>query len=283
MPARADTGNPVPVVASFSIIADWLHIVGGDRIEVVTLVGADADAHAFRATPAQVRSVAAARLIFVNGLGFEGWLQRLLTASGSHAPVVKLSRGVSTMVSTSANTSGPTTNDPHAWHAVPNAMVYVSNIADALCTIDATGCKDYRARALNYVAELVELDAEIRKRFASVPPAQRKVITSHDAFGYLAREYGVEFLAAQGASTATEASAGHIAELITWAKQHRTPMFLENVADPRLLQQIGRETGHDPTARLYSDALSTPQGPAGTYVELMRYNTKTLFSAMLGE
>ena len=279
----SENGTRLPVIASFSIIADWLRMVGGDRVAVVSLVPADADAHVFRATPAHVRAVAAAKLIFVNGLGFEGWLQRLLTATGHHAPVIVLSEGVALLETQSGNFSGRPTSDPHAWHSVPNAMIYIDNITAALCSTDPAGCRHYRERANTYTAELVDLDAQIRARFASVPPSRRTVIASHDAFGYLAREYSVRFLAAQGSSTGTESAAGHIADLITWAKQHRTPMFLENVANPRLLQQIGRETGYEPAARLYSDALSGEDGPAGTYLELMRYNAEVLVSAMRGE
>lgn len=281
--ARAEAVRPIPVVASFSIVADWVRVIGGESVDVLSLVPRDADSHVFRPTPRHVRAVAAARLIVVNGLGFEGWLQRLLSAADPHAPIVEASAGIDGLRLGESDLSTRKTFDPHAWHSVPNAIVYVRNITEALCAVDAPGCDDYRARAHAYVEKLRALDSELRARFGAVPPGRRTVVTSHDAFGYLAREYGVEFLAVQGASTDTEAAAGHVAALITEARRRHLPMFLENVANPRLLQQIGRETGHDPNVRLYSDALSQPDGPAGTYVAMMRYNTNALVSAMLDE
>lgn len=281
--ANNQTSTALPVIASFSIIADWLRVIGGERLAVVSLVPPDGDAHVFRATPAHVREIAAARLVFINGLGFEGWLERLLTSADRQVTVVTLSNGVALRKIDAGGFSARAVADPHAWHSVPNAIVYVRNIYAALCKADAQGCAEYEARTEAYIAELQALDEQIRARIASVPPERRVAIVSHDAFGYLAQEYGVRFLAAQGASTGAESAAGHIARMIQWAKQHRTPMFLENVADPRLLQQIGRETGRDPSVKLYSDALSGPHGPASTYLQLMRYNTDTLVSAMLAD
>ena len=173
--------------------------------------------------------------------------------------------------------------DPHAWQSIANAEIYVKNVAAALCAADSGDCAAYEANAAAYASELKAIDASIKAGFAAVPVERRKVITTHDAFGYFARAYGVEFLAPLGVSTEAEASAGDVASLIEQIrKEGLTAIFLENISDPRLIKQIASETGVRPGGELYSDALSPPDGPAFTYADMMRHNATLLQSAMLG-
>jgi zinc/manganese transport system substrate-binding protein len=268
--------EPLRVVASFSILGDLVAQVGGEHVEVRTLVGPNGDAHVYEPTPADARDVAAAGLVVVNGLGFEGWLDRLIEASGYGGPVAVTSDSVRPI-----DVSGDI--DPHAWQSVANAEIYVKNIAAALCAADAADCADYEANGAAYLAELRALDAAIKAGFAAIPAEKRKVITTHDAFGYFAREYGISFLAPQGVSTDSEASAGGVAKLIDQIRQEgATAVFFENISDPRLIAQIAREAGVHPGGELYSDALSEPGGPAATYADMMRHNANLLQSAMLG-
>jgi zinc/manganese transport system substrate-binding protein len=283
--------EPLKVVASFSILGDVVAEVGGDNVEVVTLVGPNGDAHVYEPTPADARNTADAALVVVNGLGFEGWLGRLVEASGYAGAVVVASDGIRPIATgeahafddedTGAPRHDPT--DPHAWQSVPNVVIYVKNIADALCEADSVHCEDFRTNADRYSAELQALDAEMKAGFETIPDERRKVITTHDAFGYFAGAYGVEFLAPQGVSTDSEASAADVANLIRQIREEAvTALFVENVSDPRLIEQIARETGVAPGGELFSDALSGPGGPAATYVDMMRHNAGVLQAAMQG-
>ncbi|XSC47634.1 metal ABC transporter substrate-binding protein [Bradyrhizobium sp. RDT10] len=290
LPAGAESTKKLNVVASFSIIGDFARHVGGDRIDLRSLVGANGDPHVYEAGPADVRTIAAADVVLVNGLRFEGFLRRLIEASGTKAPVVELTMGVKPLKSTEQAynhaQSGPHHHhgdyDPHAWQAVPNARIYVKNIADALCSIDLPGCTTYEINAKAYDATLSVLDGEIRATIARIPPHKRIVITAHDAFGYFAHEYGLTFLAPEGVSTDTETSASGIASLIRQIKRDKVAaVFVENIADPRLMQRIAAETGSKVGGELYSDALSRPDGPAATYVDMMKHNASTIRKAIV--
>ena len=279
--------EPVKVVASFSILGDLVRQVGGAHVAVTTLVGPDGDAHSFEPTPQSARDTAAADLVVVNGLGFEGWIDRLVEASGYAGPVATASDGVETLPAAEQSEAEAaedhTPVDPHAWQSVANVEIYVKNIAAALCAVDGEACPDFTANAARYTADLQALDAEIKAGFAAVPAEQRKVITSHDAFGYFAHAYGIEVLAPQGVSTESEASAADVAKLIEQVRAEGvTALFVENISDPRLIEQIGRETGVEPGGRLYSDALSAADGPAATYLDMMRRNAQLLRAAMVG-
>ena len=294
-PASAE---PLNVVASFSILGDMVAEVGRDHVHVRTLVGPNGDAHVHEPSPADARDTASARLVVVNGLGLEGWLNRLIEASGYSGLVAVASQGVAPLDLAAEGAGGMPVGDeestrddarahgaidPHAWQSVANAEIYIRNIAAALCNADPGNCGDYRSNATAYTAGLREMDAAIRAGFAALPAEKRKVITTHDAFGYFAREYGVAFLAPVGISTEAEASAADVAALINQIRAEGvTAIFFENVSDPRLIEQIASETGGRPGGELYSDALSPADGPAATYVEMMRHNAALLQSAMLG-
>ena len=271
----------VNAVASFSILGDMVQRVGGERVAVTTIVGPNADTHVYEPTPADAAAVSGTQIFFVNGLGFEGWLDRLVEATGFKGPVVTASAGVKTHI---MDEGGTTVTDPHAWQSLRNGLLYVANIAKGLCTVDAAGCESYTANAATYSAELSGLDAEVRAKLAAVPEAQRKVITTHDAFGYFGLEYGVTFLAPEGISTDSEASAADVAKLI---EQVRTSgvkaLFIENMSDPRLVEQIARETGAKVGGALYADALSRPDEPAPTYLDMFRHNIELLVPALEGK
>ena len=284
LPAAAQQPAKLKVVASFSILADLVRNVGGDRVEIVTLVGPDADAHAFAPTPAHARSVAEANLIFVNGLGFEGWMTRLIKAAGGSANTVAAASSVKPLkMDEQKHGHSHSTADPHAWQSVANAKIYVANIRDALVKADPAGKQTYEANAKLYADKLDALENEVRAAVARIPADRRRIITSHDAFGYFAASYGVRFIAPSGVSTETAASARDVARIITQIKTQKIPaVFLENVSSARLMEQIARETGAKIGGKLYSDALSAPDGPAPSYIEMMRHNVQQLSSALVG-
>ncbi len=281
--------EPVKVVATFSIIGDLVHQVGGDHVAVTTLVPVDGDAHVYQPTPEDAKALAASKLVFVNGLHMEGWMDRLVSASGTKASVVTVSQGVKPLEFTreEAEEAGENNGhhhhieDPHAWQSVPNAEIYVANIAAALEKADPANAEAYKANAAAYEAKLKALDAHIREVVATIPEANRTVITSHDAFGYFGHAYGLTFEAPEGLSTDSEASAQDVAKLIDQIRTEKTPaIFMENITDPRLIEQIARETGTKIGGTVYSDALSPADGPAPTYLDMMNNNI-SMFAAAL--
>jgi zinc/manganese transport system substrate-binding protein len=262
-------------VATFSILGDLVGNVGGERLALATLVGANGDVHVYAPTPGDVRTIAAADVVFVNGLGLEGWLDRLIAAAATRAPIVVASRGVKPR-SGGSGQDRPN-SDPHAWQSVANAKIYVGNIRDGLIATDPSGEDVYRGNAAAYLAALDTLDGEIKAAIGSIPVARRKIITTHSSFGYFGDAYGIAFIAPEGLSTEAEPSSRAIAGLIDQIRREKIPaVFIENVADPRLLQRIAAETGASIGGTLYSDALSPPDGPAATYIDLMRTNVRAL-------
>ena len=279
--AKGKAQDKLHVIASFSILGDLVKNVGGERLQVGTLVGPNGNAHVYAPSPGDAKSVADAKLVFVNGLGFEGWIDRLVKASGTKAPIIVATKGIKPRERAGAGGHDHGPADPHAWQSVANAKVYVANIRDALIAADPAGKDVYAANAAAYLAKLDALEQEVRDVIAKVPADRRRVITSHAAFGYFQDAYGVRFTAPQGVSTEAEASAKDVAAIITQIKQQKIPaVFLENVTDPRLVQQIARETGAKIGGTLYSDALTDAKGDATTYVDLIRHNLKQLAAAL---
>jgi zinc/manganese transport system substrate-binding protein len=271
-PARAQ--DRINVVASFSILGDFVKNVGGDRISVTTLVGPDGDAHVYTPAPADASKIADANLLVINGLGLEGWLPRLLQSSGGRAPIITATKGIAPLK------SGPGA-DPHAWQSVVNAKIYVANISDALVTADPADAGIFRANAQAYLTKLDALDREVRDAVARIPQARRRVISTHDAFGYFAAAYGIEFLAPLGVSTESDASARDIAAIITEIKTQKIPaVFLENISDDRMIRRISAETGARVGGTLFSDSLTGEKGDAPTYIDMVRHNIKALTSAL---
>jgi len=271
-PVRAQ--ERLNVVASFSILGDLAQNVGGDRVNVTTLVGPNGDVHVYTPAPADTKKIADAKLVIVNGLGLEGWMPRLVESSGGKATMVTASKAITPRRLGSDA-------DPHAWQSVANARIYVTNIRDALGVVDPTDAEGYRANAERYLAKLDALDREVRGAIAQIPPAHRKVISTHNAFGYFAAAYGIEFIAPQGVSTESEASARDIAGIITQIRAAKIPaVFLENISDPRLMRRISTETGARIGGTLYSDSLTAENGEAPTYIDMVRHNIKALTSAL---
>lgn len=275
---KVQAEDKVPVIATFSILADFARNVGGGRIVVTELVGPNGDTHVYQPSPADAQELAGARLILVNGLGLEGWIERLIKASGTKAPVAVATKGIKPQ---QMNDEGRIGTDPHAWQSIANAKIYVVNIRDALIAADPEGASNYRANAENYLSKLDALDKEVTAEIAAIPPARRQIITTHDAFGYFGTAYGFRFVAPMGISTETEANARDVAKIIRQIKAQKIPpVFLENVTDTRLLQTIAAESGAKIGGTLYSDALSGPDGPAGTYIEMMHNNIRELSAAL---
>ena len=278
--AREAASGPLKVIASFSILGDLVRNVGGDRQDVATLVGANGNAHVYAPSPADAKKVADAAVVFVNGLGFEGWLERLVKASGTKAPIVVATTGIKPLERADAHDHGRA--DPHAWQSVANSKIYVGNIRDALIAIDPAGKAGYEANAAAYLAKLDALDREVRETLAKVPPERRRVVTSHNAFGYFESAYGIRFTAPQGVSTEAEASAKDVAAIISAVRQQKAAaVFLENVTDPRLVRQIADETGAKVGGTLYSDALTDASGDATTYIDLVRHNLRQLANGLM--
>jgi zinc/manganese transport system substrate-binding protein len=290
-PSAALAQDKLPVVATFSILGDFVAQVGGDRIALTTLVGPNGDGHVYSPKPVDARRVAEAKIVFANGLKFEGWINRLIRSSGTKATVIEATKGI-TPLKTEEEAHGHGHShgghdhgafDPHAWQSVANAKIYVANIRDGLSAADPAGAATYAANATAYLAKLDALEAEVKAAVARVPEGARKVITSHDAFAYFEAAYGIEFLSPQGVSTEAEATARQVARLIQQIRKDNVrALFVETVTDPRLIKRIADETGVKVGGEIYSDALSDASGPAATYIDMVRHNTNALVAAMLG-
>jgi len=269
---------PIPVVASFSILGDMVKQVGGDRVTVTTIVGPNADTHVYEPKPQDAAVLGTAKAFFVNGLGFEGWLDRLVEATGFKGEVVTASDGV---VTHTMDEDGQTITDPHAWQSLGNGQLYVANIAKGLAEADPANAAHYRERAEAFDRRLVDLDAWVKEEIAKVPADKRRAITGHDSFRYFSAAYGVKFQSPRGYNTSSEPSARDVAALIRQIREQRIKaLFIENMTNPGLVEQIARESGAVVGARLYSDALSGPDGPAPTYEKMMRYNVSALVAGM---
>jgi zinc/manganese transport system substrate-binding protein len=278
LPGQSLAAEKLKAVASFSILADLVQQIGGEHVDVTAIVGPDGDAHVFQPSPLDAKAVADAQLVVINGLGLEGWVARLVQSSGTKAPVVVASKGVRPLQGEGEEAGKP---DPHAWQSIANAKIYVANIRDGLVSADPADKADFEANAKAYLARLDQLETDVKAAIASIPPKNRKIITTHDAFGYFARAYGMSFIAPQGVSTETEPSAKDVAKIIRQIKaQHIPAVFLENISDDRLMQQIARETGARIGGKLYSDALSKPGAGADTYVAMMQNNIAAFTKAL---
>ncbi|WP_149087127.1 metal ABC transporter substrate-binding protein [Pseudomonas prosekii] len=277
IPALAAAAEKLQVVTSFSILADMAQQVGGEHIQITNMVGADADAHTYEPTPDDAKALLNAKLIIKNGLGFEPWLDRLVTSTETTAPVISASHGV---IPRSLDEDGETVPDPHAWHNLANSELYIANITKALIAADPANRADYQRNSQAYLKQIYALLAEAKAKLGSLPPGNRKIVTSHDAFGYLGQAYGIDFMAPQGLSTERDPSAAEVAALITQIRQTKVKaVFMENIKDARLLKQIADESGAKIGGTLYSDALAA-SGPASTFAGLFEYNLNTLYDAL---
>jgi zinc/manganese transport system substrate-binding protein len=272
---------PMPVVASFSILGDLTRQVGGARAAVESLVGPDSDPHMYEATPRDLRRVMQARVLVRNGLGLEGWMERLTGTAGFRGTEVVAAAKVTprTMVAD----GGATTIDPHAWQDPRNGVLYAAAIAEGLAAADSPNAGAYRDEAAAYADRIRAMDRWIAEQLAPIPPERRRIITTHDAFGYYGARYGITFLAAEGISTEDEPSAQTINALVRQIKRDKVPaVFIENMTSPRLARMLAEETGAKLGGEVYSDALSRPDGPAATYLDMLRHNTTLFVEALRG-
>ncbi len=270
----AGAAQPLQVVASFSILADMTREIGGPAVTVKSLVPTDGDAHTYQPRPSDLRSLRAAGLVIVNGLGMEGWMDRLLQAAGTTGPVVTATSGVTPRMTQ----EGP---DPHAWQDPANGVIYANNIAAGLAKADPARAEFYRARAQDYVGQIIQTGTWIEQQLAGVPKAKRKILTSHDAFFYFGARYDIEFHGIEGMDTETEPSAAQIAALVKLIRAEGIKaVFVENMTSPRLAQMIAHETGAMLGPTVYSDALSPPGGPAPSYLKMFRHNVPLFAKAM---
>ena len=260
----------IKVVSTFSILGDMVQNIGGNNIELTTLVGANGDGHVYEPTPADAKSVAAADVVFVNGLGFEGWIDRLVKASGYKGKVIIATEGIKEL-----KFEGEL--DPHAWQDLSNGRIYIKNIKNALINVDPKNSNLYKKNFIAYDKILKSMDKSTKDKFADIPKKNRKVITSHDAFLYFGRAYGIDFRSPVGVTTESEPSAGELAELITeMRKDNIKALFAENITDPRLIKQLAKEVNAQIGGTLYSDALSDNSEPANTYINMFKYNVNEL-------
>ncbi|MBK6385866.1 MAG: metal ABC transporter substrate-binding protein [Rhodoferax sp.] len=275
----AHAADPLPVTASFSILGDLVRVVGAEWVAVTTLVGPDEDAHVFEPKPSDVKTILGSKLLVTNGLGFEPWAGKLAKSAGYKGESVIASKGVKGRAM--ADEHGHAESDPHAWQNPNNVVLYVRNIAAGLSRVDPAGASAYQANAEAYVKELQALDSWAKERFATIPAVKRKVITSHDAFGYFAAHYGIKFLAPQGVSTEAEPSAKQVAQLIRQLQREKIKaVFVENMTNPKLLAQLSKDAGVTVGAALYADALSAPGKPGSTYLQMVRHNVTQLAAGM---
>jgi zinc/manganese transport system substrate-binding protein len=288
LPLHAQTpAKPLGVVVSFSILADLTQQVAKDRARIVSLVGPNSDAHVYRATPQDAKALRDAGLIIINGLGFEGFMPRLIKSSGTKAAVVVASTGVKTIAADDDHDHGGKKGhqhdriDPHAWQSIEAVKTYVANIRDGLSKADPPGAEAYARNAAAYLAELTTLKAELAAMFSAIPPSDRIIVTSHDALAYFGAENGFTLEAVQGVSTDNEPSAKDVARIIRIAREKKArAIFVENMANPKIAAEIARESGAKVGGTLFSDALSDEKGPAPTYIAMMRHNAKMLVEAL---
>ena len=297
VPNTSWADDPIPVVATFSVLGDMVKRIGGEHISLTTLVGADGDTHVYQPTPQAARVVAEADVLFINGLGFEGWLERLVEAAPFAGSLVVATTGIEPIAfgdhddheegheegheEATDHHGEHGAFDPHAWHSFTNAIIYANNIAAGLAQVDPTNAGFYYQNHQIFVNEIRALKAEVDVIMAALPIDKRTVVTPHDGFGYFADLYNLRFEAPQGLSTESEASAADVAKLILLIrKQEISAVFIESITDNRLMEQIANETGAVIGGKLYSDALSSEDQPASTYLDMMRHNTKTLSQAL---
>ncbi|WP_273754580.1 MULTISPECIES: metal ABC transporter solute-binding protein, Zn/Mn family [unclassified Bartonella] len=284
-PFPASAHNKIKVVVSFSILADLVKNVGGNNISMTTFVGPNANSHTYEPTPHDAQALRNAQIIFINGLHLEGFIDRLITASGTRALLVEVSANIPPLEMKNqehdAHHHHHSVIDPHAWQTIPNAEIYVKNIAVAFCKVDPQSCTRYNKNAETYIKKLKTVQDALKIKIDTIPKDKRVIITSHDAFGYFAKEYGFTILAPQSASTETEATAADVAKIIKQIKANKAAaLFVENISNPRLIKQISKETGLKIGGTLYSDALSNENGPAATYLDMMKHNVNTIIDAI---
>lgn len=280
--------EPLPVVATFSVLGDMVATIGGEHVALTTIVGGDGDTELYQPTPADARALATAKLLVMNDINpeFEPWLPALIRQASFKGTTLVASKGAKTITEAEEEGheagNGPPKSDQHAWHDLANGAIYARNIGAGLAEADPANADFYKSRADAYIVEIKQVDAWARNEIAAVPKAKRKVITSHDGFQYLGRAYGIKLIPARGWVNDKEASADDIARLIRQMRQDKVrAIFVENMNDPRVIERVAQEAGASIGGTLYSDALSKPGGEAATYLAMARHNIAALKAGML--
>ena len=270
----ADEGQHIRIVTSFSILEDLVTELGGSRADIINLVGRNSDAHIYQPKPSDAVAIADADLVIMNGLGFEGWITRLMENNGYSNKRLIASQGVKTLISDNEV-------DPHAWQSFQNIKIYIDNITQALIEIAPQYNHEFVRRNEVLTRKVKLLEQDLSQKIGAIPESQRVVVTSHDAFSYLGREFNIQFIAPVGFNTDSEPTASDVAKLIDQIKsQGIKALFVENISDHRLLKQIASETAVTIGGNLYSDALSEDKGPAATYLDMMRYNIESISATL---
>jgi ABC-type Zn uptake system ZnuABC Zn-binding protein ZnuA len=268
------------VVATASMFADMATVIGGGMVDVRSVVPIGGDPHIYDPTPADVRLVAAADLILRNGLTFEGWLNEVIANSGTEARVVTVTNGIQPIESEQYQNSA----DPHAWMSAANGLIYARNVRDALVALDPDNADVYEFNYGIYRQQIEDLDREIEREIATIPTEQRVLITSHDAFRYYGRRYGIRVEAALGTSTDADVQTSDVARLTRIIRESGVPaIFVESTINPKLIRQIDTDNGVRIGGSLFADSLGDPAGPAGTYLKMLRHNTRQIVSALRGD
>jgi zinc/manganese transport system substrate-binding protein len=274
----ADTLN---VMASFSILGDLVQVVGGSRVKVTNLVGPDQDAHVFEPKPQDAKNLLQSKLLVLNGAGFEPWAQKLVKSAAYKGTTITTSQNVNLITMPAEKKGAKPEIDPHAWQNPNNVIIYIQNITDTLSQLDPAGATVFKTNSEAYIVELRKFDAWAKSQFELIPSNKRKVITSHDAFGYFAAQYQIAFLAPQGISTEAEPSAKQVAQLIRQIKAEKIKaVFVENMSNPKLISQLSKDAGVTIGEALYADALSSADKPGSTYLKMMRHNVNQLALGM---
>jgi zinc/manganese transport system substrate-binding protein len=288
LPGVAAAADKIKVVATFSVIADMVTNVAGDLVDLVTIVGPDGDCEEYEPTAADVPKMANARILFMNGLNddFEPWLPNLMTQAKFAGTKAIVSRGVKGLSAEDEHPQGGKPKavvlDQHAWMNPRNGIIYVKNIADTLARIDPTNADTYRTQAASYTQQLREVDSWAHAEMAAVPTAKRRVLSSHDSLQYLATTFGITMISVNGWTNKSEPSAADLARLTDQIRrEHVKALFLDSITDPRAMERISKETGAEIGGTIYGDALSKPDGEAGSYIEMIRHDISTLKAGML--
>ena len=277
---------PMPVVASFSILGDVAQQIGGERVAVQSLVGANQDAHAYNLTSSDIKKIREARLVLLNGLGLEkAELQRAVKQS--KVASAEATAGIKPLAADEHHHEHNHGHDhdhgefdPHVWNDPVLMQRYAANVAIALIKADPAGSRYYQQRFKDYQHVLNQLNNYANQQFGAVAPAKRKVLTGHDSFAYLGKRYQVKFISPQGVSSEAEPSARQITAIIRQIKAENVKaVFTENIKDGRMIARIAKETGVKVSGGLYADALSSG-APAGTYADMFRYNVRVMSEAM---
>jgi ABC-type Zn uptake system ZnuABC Zn-binding protein ZnuA len=268
------------VLSTASMMNDMAKNIGGDNFSYSTVVPIGSDPHLYEPTPGDARACHGASIILMNGLTFEGWLAKLIENSGTEAQIKTITEGVVAIASEQYTNA----TDPHAWMSAANGLIYSQNIRDVFIAFIPEKEQEFRSNYTRYKADIEALDQYISRKIASIPEEKRILITSHDAFQYYGRRYHISLEAILGTSTDADVQTSDVQRLNEVIRTTPVPaVFIESTISPRLLGQIAKDNGIVIGGKLYADSLSEEDGPAGTYLKMLRYNTDVIYDGLMLE